>query len=63
MDISEKNCKRLLNLTNNILDNSKLQCDMYEINTKETDIVYLVEETALTMYDYIKSKEIGRAHV
>ncbi|MBQ5723542.1 MAG: signal recognition particle protein [Muribaculaceae bacterium] len=58
VDISEKNCKRLLNLINNILDNSKLQCDMYEINTKEADIVYLVEETALTMYDYIKSKGI-----
>ena len=31
---------------------------MYEINLKDTDIVYLVEETALTMKDYIKSKGI-----
>ena len=58
IDISEKNCKRLLNLINNILDNSKLQCDMYDINIREIDIVYLVEETVLTMYDYIKSKGI-----
>ena len=58
IDISQKNCNRLLNLINNILDSSKLQNDMYEINLKDTDIVYLVEETALTMKDYIKSKGI-----
>ena len=31
---------------------------MYVINLKEIDIVYLVEETALALTDYIKSKII-----
>lgn len=57
-DISQRNCTRLLKLINNILDNSKLQNNKYEISLKETDIVYLVEETALTLIDYIKSKGI-----
>ncbi len=58
IDISQKNCNRLLNLINNILDSSKLQNDMYEIFLRETDIVYLVEETTLTLIDYINSKGI-----
>ena len=31
---------------------------MYEITLRETDIVYLVEETSLTLRDYISSKGI-----
>lgn len=58
IDISQRNCNRLLNLVNNIVDNTKLQSDMYKIYLKEVDIVYLVEETALTLSDYIKSKNI-----
>ena len=34
VDISQRNCKRLLNLINNILDSSKLQNDMYQITLK-----------------------------
>ena len=58
IDISERNCNRLLNLVNNILDNTKLQSRMYTLNLKEVDIIYLVEETSLTLIDYIKSKSI-----
>ena len=58
IDISEMNCNRLLNLVNNILDNTKLQSKMYTLNLKEVDIIYLVEETSLTLIDYIKSKSI-----
>lgn len=58
IDISERNCNRLLNLVNNILDNTKLQSKMYTLNLKEVDIIYLVEETSLTLTDYIKSKSI-----
>ena len=57
IDISERNCNRLLNLVNNILDNTKLQSKMYTLNLKEVDIIYLVE-TSLTLIDYIKSKSI-----
>ncbi|WP_455538831.1 ligand-binding sensor domain-containing protein [Terrisporobacter sp.] len=59
VDISQRNCKRLLNLINNILDSSKLQNDMYQITLKEEDIVYLVEETALTMKDYMSSRGLN----
>lgn len=58
IDISERNCNRLLNLVNNILDNTKLQSKMYTLNLKEVDIIYVVEETSLTLIDYIKSKSI-----
>ena len=58
IDISERNCNRLLNLVNNILDNTKLQSRMYTLKLKEVDIIYLVEETSLTLIDYIKSKSI-----
>ena len=58
IDISERNCKRLLNLVNNILDHTKLQSRMYKLNLNEVDIIYLVEETSLTLIDYIKSKSI-----
>lgn len=58
IDVSQRNCKRLLNLINNIVDSTKLQNDMYVISLKETDIVYLVEETALTLIDYVKTKGI-----
>lgn len=58
IDVSQRNCKRLLNLINNIVDSTKLQNDMYVLTLKETDIVYLVEETALTLKDYVKTKGI-----
>ncbi len=48
----------MLNLVNNILDHTKLQSRMYKLNLNEVDIIYLVEETSLTLIDYIKSKSI-----
>lgn len=58
IDVSQRNCKRLLNLINNIVDSTKLQNDMYIVTLEETDIVYLVEETALTLKDYVSTKGI-----
>lgn len=58
IDMSQRNCKRLLKLVNNILDNTKLQSNMYTINLKEVDIIYLVEETVLNLSEYIESKGI-----
>lgn len=58
IDVSQRNCKRLLNLINNIVDSTKLENDMYVISLKEVDIVYLVEETALTLSDYVSTKGI-----
>jgi signal transduction histidine kinase len=58
MDIMSRNCNRLLNIINNIIDTSKLQSNNYVITTKEEDIVYVVEETILGLKDYIESKGI-----
>lgn len=56
MDIMDRNCSRLLNLINNLIDYSKMENENYVITKKTTDIVYLVEETVLDMKDYIEEK-------
>ena len=52
----DRNCSRLLNLINNLIDNTKIENNSYIINKKDEDIVYLVEETVLDMKDYIEEK-------
>ncbi|MGL5316104.1 MAG: ligand-binding sensor domain-containing protein [Peptostreptococcaceae bacterium] len=56
--VMQKNTQRLLNLINNIIDTSKIEHGNYEINIKENDIVYIVEEAALGLKDYVESKNI-----
>ena len=58
IDILRRNCDRLLNLINNLIDNTKLQNNDYVLTKKTEDIVYIVEETALSMKDFIESKGI-----
>ena len=58
MDIMSRNCNRLLNIINNIIDTSKLQSNNYIITPKKEDIVFVVEETILGLKDYIESKGI-----
>ena len=58
MDIMTRNCNRLLNIINNIIDTSKLQSDNYVLTKKDEDIIYIVEETILGLKDYIESKGI-----
>ena len=50
--------KVILNLINNIIDNSKIENNSYVLTKKDEDIVYLVEETVLDMKDYIEEKGI-----
>jgi len=52
------NSKRLLNLINNIIDTSKIDSGSYRLNIEEVDIVSLVEDTALSMVELAKSKNI-----
>lgn len=52
------NSKRLLNLINNIIDTSKIDSGSYKLNKEETDIVSLVEDTALSMVELARSKGI-----
>lgn len=59
MDVIKKSSKNLLNIINDIIDSSKIESGTYKINKQENvDIVYLVEETALNMSDYINNKGI-----
>ena len=56
MEIMDRNCNRLLNLINNLIDYTKIENNNYSINKRSVNIVYLVEETVLDMKDYIEEK-------
>jgi len=58
MDVMGRNTKRLLNLINNIIDASKFEHGSYKLNLEENDIVYTVEEAALSLKGYVESKGI-----
>lgn len=59
IDVIRKSSKSLLDIINDIIDSSKIESGTYKINKeKNIDIIYLVEETALNMSDYINSKGI-----
>lgn len=59
MSIIRRNNTRLLNLVNNLIDISKIEHGNYYLNKKEVDIVYLVEEAALSLKEYIEEKGIN----
>ena len=58
INIMQRNSNRLLNLINNIIDNTKIENNSYILNKEDIDIVYLVEETVFDMKDYIQGKEL-----
>ena len=59
MVVMNKNIKRLLNLINNIIDTTKIENGKYKINLEEENIVYIVEEIALSVRDAIESTGIN----
>ena len=58
MDILKPNIARLLKLINDIVDSSKIEHGNYTLNIDKNDIVYVVEETALSLKDYVETKGI-----
>lgn len=58
MNLIGRNTQRLLNLINNIIDTTKIENGSYHVNLKENDIVYVVEEAALSLKGYIENKGI-----
>lgn len=56
--IMGKNVSRLLKLINDLIDTSKIEHGNYHINISEHNIVYIVEDTALSLKDYVESKNI-----
>lgn len=58
MSVLDGNSKRLIKFINNIIDTSKIESGTYKLVFKKVDIIYLVEEIALSMKDFIESNGI-----
>ena len=59
MQVVRRNTNRLLKLINNIIDTSKIESGTYQLQIKENNIVYIVEEATLSLKDYIERKGIN----
>ena len=59
MSIISKNCDNLLKIISDIIDSSKIETGHYKINKKNNDIVYIVEEAALNMSEYIEKRGLS----
>ncbi|MBQ3422647.1 MAG: hypothetical protein IJH34_13540 [Romboutsia sp.] len=57
--IVRRNCNSLLKIINDIIDCSKIETGNYKINKTNNDIVYIVEEAALNMSDFINEKGLS----
>lgn len=59
LSIIKQNCFRLLRLINNLIDITKIDSGFLEVQLYNCNIVSIVEETALSVSDYIRSKGIS----
>lgn len=55
----KQNCFRILRLTNNLIDMTKLDSGFMKMNFKNVDIVNLVEDITMSVVEYVKDKEIN----
>lgn len=58
LKVMKQNCYRLLRLTNNLIDMTRLDTGFFEINLCNCDIVRVVEDITLSVADYIEHKGI-----
>ena len=58
-NILKRNCENLLKIINDIIDSSKIETGNYKINKTNNDIIYIVEEAALNMSDFIEEKGLS----
>ncbi|AJA49338.1 autoinducer 2 sensor kinase/phosphatase LuxQ [Clostridium pasteurianum DSM 525 = ATCC 6013] len=56
--MNRQNCYRLLKLINNLIDITKIDSGYFDIKLKNTNIIKVVEDTVLSIAEYIKSKNI-----
>jgi PAS domain S-box-containing protein len=54
--IMKQNCYRLLRLTNNLIDMTRLDMGFFEINLKNCNIVQVVEDITLSVAEYVENK-------
>lgn len=57
--IMKQNCNRLIRLTNNIIDMSKIELGFLNLNLKNDNIVKVIEDITLSIADYAKLKKIS----
>lgn len=56
--MTEQNCYRLLKIINNLIDITKIDSGYFNVNMENFDIVRVVEDTTLSIAEYIESKKI-----
>lgn len=56
MKVMKQNCYRLVRLTNNLIDITKLESGYTEINLRNHNIVQVIEDITQSVAEYIKSK-------
>ncbi len=59
INIMKQNCFRLIKLSNNLIDITKIDSGYTEMNLKNHNIVSVIEEITLSVADYVKSKNIS----
>jgi PAS domain S-box-containing protein len=58
MDIIKQNCMRLIRMTNNLIDITKIDFGYYNMKYTKGDIVNAVEEITLSVSEYVHNKGI-----
>lgn len=56
MEIIKSNSKNLLEVINDLIDSSKIKSGAYNITFEKNDIVYIVEEVALSMKSFVENE-------
>ncbi|WP_195937964.1 sensor histidine kinase [Romboutsia sp. 1001713B170131_170501_G6] len=59
LNIISQNSNRLIRLINNVIDVAKFDCGFYNLKLKNIDIISFIENTALSVIPYAKSKKLN----
>lgn len=52
----KQNCYRIIRLTNNLIDTTKIDANFYSLNLKNYNIVQIVENITLSTAEYVRNK-------
>ncbi|SDK00463.1 sensor histidine kinase [Natronincola ferrireducens] len=56
--VIKQNCYRLLKLANNLIDMTKIDSGFFQLNASKNNIVKVIEDTTLSVSDYMKNRDI-----